>query len=78
MIKREWKLRYWRSLNLEKLPALAVDCQFLKLHSPRARSLAFIQLREMIAENKSRHRPWPLYFCNENLNDPILLEHRQK
>uniref|UniRef100_A0A0N5AY41 SAM-dependent MTase TRM10-type domain-containing protein n=1 Tax=Syphacia muris TaxID=451379 RepID=A0A0N5AY41_9BILA len=72
------ELRYLHSLQVEPYPTMIVDCQFLQHHSPRGRSLTFNQLNLLVAMNKTRLRPWPLYFCNMDLENPVVFNEYQR
>ncbi|KHN80940.1 Mitochondrial ribonuclease P protein 1 -like protein [Toxocara canis] len=70
-------LRYVRSLLLEPEPAIAIDCQFLDCLSPRGLNLTFLQLKYLIAENRVRQQPWPIYLCNFDTYNEQICEQRK-
>ncbi|VDK17808.1 unnamed protein product [Anisakis simplex] len=67
--------RYITSLLLDPNPCLVVDCQFLECLSIRGLNLTFLQLKYLIAENRLRQQPWPLYLCNFNYHNDIINDH---
>lgn len=56
--------RYWRALQFVETPRLVIDCRYLGNHSTHGMNLAFKQLMFLVADNRRRNRPWPLYFVN--------------
>ena len=66
------------SHRIEMTPKVAIDCRFLRQHSQRGLNLTFLQLQQMLATNRQRQEPWPIFLTNFDTTDPQLLERSSK
>uniref|UniRef100_A0A915PDP3 NudC domain-containing protein 1 n=1 Tax=Setaria digitata TaxID=48799 RepID=A0A915PDP3_9BILA len=71
-------LNHIHNIQMEQTPALLVDCRFLNKLSSQALSQTLIQLSYLASENRSRRRPWPLYFFNFDMKNESILEGRER
>lgn len=70
--------RYLKSIQLKETPTLCIDCRFLTKHSFRGLNLTFLQLQYLMAENRQRKMPWPIYLANYDTENADLIRMENK
>lgn len=64
--------------QIDELPRIAIDCRWLHRHSHRGLNLAVRQLLYLLADNRERAQPWPLFLTSFALREPLIVEARRR